>query len=58
MNLIPLSEQFELFEKYYKEKRDRDGFEPIGLNLSGNNERLQGVELQAEVISEEINVNR
>lgn len=47
MNLL---EQFELFDKYFKEKEH----DPIGLNPVPDL-KLSGPELQPEVISEEIN---
>lgn len=49
-----ISEQFKIFDKYFKEKKEH---EPIGLNPVPDC-KLQGVELQAEVISEDLFINR
>ena len=51
--LINLAEQFEKFKKYFEEKE----FEPIGLNAA-EPVKLSGVELQAEVISQDLSINQ
>lgn len=51
---MSLAEQFEILKKYFQEKKEH---EPIGLNPVPDC-KLTGPELQALVISEEININR